>query len=162
MMRNVLKKALIVSVLVAPMTVQVARADDDVLIERIERLERIVKGQGLVSLLGRVDQLQNEVQRLNGDNETLRHQLETMKRRQREMYIDLDGRLQSNMTAIAPTQAPGKTALQSVTNTRYKTTSTKCASTVALSSIVHDGQLPQPKPSASAWAHNLFTSARRT
>jgi len=114
MMRNVLKKALIVSVLVAPMTVQVAWADDDVLIERIARLERIVKGQGLVSLLGRVDQLQNEVQRLNGDNETLRHQLETMKRRQREMYIDLDGRLQSNMTAIAPTQAPGKTALQSV------------------------------------------------
>ena len=114
MMKNVLKKALIVSVLIAPMTVQVAWADDDVLIERIARLERIVKGQGLVSLLGRVDQLQNEVQRLNGDNETLRHQLETMKRRQREMYIDLDGRLQSNMTAIAPTQAPGKTALQSV------------------------------------------------
>ena len=114
MMRNVLKKALIVSVLVAPMTVQVAWADDDVLLERIARLERIVKGQGLVSLLGRVDQLQNEVQRLNGDNETLRHQLETMKRRQREMYIDLDGRLQSNMTAIAPTQAPGKTALQPV------------------------------------------------
>ncbi len=46
-------------------------------------------------MLGRVDQLQNEVQRLNGDNESLRHELETMQRRQRELYLDLDQRLQA-------------------------------------------------------------------
>jgi tol-pal system protein YbgF len=114
MMKNVLKKSLVVSLLIVPMTCQVAWAADEVLLERIARLERIVKGQGLVSLLGRVDQLQNEVQRLNGDNETLRHQLETMKRRQREMYIDLDGRLQSNMTAVPPKEAPGITTLEMV------------------------------------------------
>lgn len=109
MMRNALKNTLMLSAFIMVLSVQVVWADDAVLQERITRLERIVKGQGLVSLLGRVDQLQNEVQRLNGDNETLRHQLETMKRRQREMYIDLDGRLQSAVTA-----APGLTTLQPV------------------------------------------------
>jgi tol-pal system protein YbgF len=96
------------------MAIQPVWAGDEEMQKRITRLERIVKGQGLVSLLGRVDQLQNEVQRLNGDNETLRHQLETMKRRQREMYIDLDGRLQSQVLAVPPKEAPGVTTLQPV------------------------------------------------
>jgi tol-pal system protein YbgF len=94
-MNSLVKKIAVASLLFAPLVNNVAWADEAVLIERIARLERIVKGQGLVSLLGRVDQLQNEVQRLNGDNETLRHQLDAMKRRQREMYIDLDGRMQA-------------------------------------------------------------------
>lgn len=79
-------------------------ADEQQLSDRITRLERIIKGQGLMSLLGRVDQLQNEVQRLNGDNEALRHELEQMQRRQREMYIDLDQRLASPVTPTVPTE----------------------------------------------------------
>ncbi len=76
-------------------------AEEDVLTPRIERLERIIQGQGLVSLLGRVDQLQKEVQRLNGDNESLRHQIETMKKNQRERYIDLDQRIEKLSAAPA-------------------------------------------------------------
>jgi len=113
-MKNVLNKVLMVSLLASPMAIQPVWADDEEMQKRITRLERIVKGQGLVSLLGRVDQLQNEVQRLNGDNETLRHQLETMKRGQREMYIDLEGRLQSQVSAVPPKEAPGMTTLQPV------------------------------------------------
>jgi tol-pal system protein YbgF len=113
-MKNVLDKVLMVSLLASQMAIQPVWAGDEEMQKRITRLERIVKGQGLVSLLGRVDQLQNEVQRLNGDNETLRHQLETMKRRQREMYIDLDGRLQSQVLAVPPKEAPGVTTLQPV------------------------------------------------
>jgi tol-pal system protein YbgF len=114
MMKNVFKKTLITGLIVASVSSPFAWADDVVLQERIARLERIVKGQGLVSLLGRVDQLQNEVQRLNGDNESLRHQLETMKRRQRQMYIDLEGRLSTQTVAVPPTLAPGATNLQPV------------------------------------------------
>ena len=91
-MNKFVKSTLMVSVLTLPMIVTPVLADDEVLNQRIERLERIIKGQGLISLLGRVDQLQQEVQRLNGDNEALRHQIELMKKRQREMYVDLDGR----------------------------------------------------------------------
>jgi tol-pal system protein YbgF len=74
--------------------INTAWADEAQLNKRIESLERIVKGQGLVSLMSRVEQLQSEVQRLNGDNETLRHQLNEMKRRQSEMSIAFDGRYQ--------------------------------------------------------------------
>lgn len=89
------KKALVLAMMLASMISNSVWADEAELSQRIERLERIVKGQGLVSLLGRVDQLQNEIQRLNGDNESLRHELETMQRRQRELYLDLDQRLQA-------------------------------------------------------------------
>jgi len=98
-MNKSVKKAWIAGLLLLlPLSNNIAWADDAALNERIARLERIVKGQGLVSLLGRVDQLQNDVKRLNGDNDTLRHQLDEIKRRQREMYIDLDGRMQASGT----------------------------------------------------------------
>lgn len=73
---------------------------------RVERLERIIQGQGLMNLITRVDQLQNEVKRLNGENESLNHELEQMRKRQREMYIDLDERLQQAQTP-APIQPAG-------------------------------------------------------
>lgn len=101
-MKLKVKKSLL-AVCVACVIATPAWADEQQLAERITRLERIIKGQGLMSLLGRVDQLQNEVQRLNGDNEALRHQLEQMQRRQREMYIDLDQRLATQV--VAPSTA---------------------------------------------------------
>ena len=104
-MKIMAKKALVVALILSPLMANTVRADEALLLEKIERLERIVKGQGLVSLLGRVDQLQNEVQRLNGDNESLRHELESMQRRQREMYIDLDQRLSTQMPSSTPPTA---------------------------------------------------------
>jgi len=97
------KKAVVVAVLAAPVSINVAWADDAALTQRVERLERIIQGQGLVSLLSRVDQLQSEVQRLNGENEALTYKLEQMQRRQRELYIDLDERIQAQTAAAAPT-----------------------------------------------------------
>lgn len=118
-MNSLVKKIAVVGLLFAPLISNVTWADEAVLNERIARLERIVKGQGLVSLLGRVDQLQNEVQRLNGDNETLRHQLDAMKRRQREMYIDLDRRMQapnaSPAEGVGPNLSSGAKTKQAVT-----------------------------------------------
>jgi tol-pal system protein YbgF len=71
-------------------------------------LERIIQGPGLMNLINRVDQLQNEIQRLNGENENLRHELKQMQERNRQMYIDLDERLQNAQptTAPTPTDAP--------------------------------------------------------
>lgn len=60
---------------------------------RLERLERIVEGQGLVEMLDRVDALQRDVQRLQGLVEEQANTIEQMNRRQRELYLDLDRRL---------------------------------------------------------------------
>jgi tol-pal system protein YbgF len=84
--------AIMVGVLMTP-AISVAQQGD--LQERVDRLERIIQGQGLANLIAQVDRLQNEVQRLNGTNEELQHQLEQMQKRQREQYIDLDERISS-------------------------------------------------------------------
>ena len=98
-------KALAVTLMLSPMMTANVLADEAALNQRIDRLERIIKGQGLVSLLGRVDQLQNEIQRLNGENEALHHELDMMNKRQRDLYLDIDQRLsnQSQVVASTPT-----------------------------------------------------------
>lgn len=82
--------AVMVGVLMTP-AISVAQEGD--LQQRVDRLERIIQGQGLANLIAQVDRLQNEVKRLNGTNEELQHQLEQMQKRQREQYIDLDERI---------------------------------------------------------------------
>lgn len=110
-MKLVGKKALVMMLCLSPM-MNVAQAEDGDLAERLDRLERIIQGQGLVSLLSRVDQLQNEIQRLNGDNESLRHELEQMQDRQRKLYLDLDQRLQEQATSSAVAPATTESAVQ--------------------------------------------------
>lgn len=61
--------------------------------ERIERLERMMESQGLVDLLLRVDNLQQEIQQLRGDSEVNSRSLDEIKKRQRDLYIDIDRRL---------------------------------------------------------------------
>ena len=101
--------------MLAPMMLNVVWADEVELTKRVERLERMIKSQGLTSLMGKVDQLQNEVQRLNGENESLRHELTTMEKRQRELYLDLEQQLQSqSQPTIAP--APIAVAPEIITN----------------------------------------------
>lgn len=76
--------------------------------ERLSRLERILDSQGLVDMLMRMDTLQNEIQKLRGDLELQSHQLEEIKQRQRDLYVDIDRRLlqlERNSPASADTGA---------------------------------------------------------
>lgn len=96
------KKSLLSAVILATTLPGISWAEEaQPLQQRVERLERIIQGQGLMNLITRVDQLQNEVKRLNGENESLSHELEQMQKRQREMYIDLDERLTQQAKAKA-------------------------------------------------------------
>lgn len=61
--------------------------------ERLARLERILDSQGLSDMLMRMDSLQAEIQKLRGDLELQSHQLEEIKQRQRDLYVDIDRRL---------------------------------------------------------------------
>lgn len=112
------KNLVVVGVLFSLLMSNAVWADEAALTQRIEHLERIIQGQGLVLLLGRVEQLQSEVQRLNGDNESLHHQIETMQNRQRELYLDLDERLQKQVATpvLLPTVADVVDSASSVEN----------------------------------------------
>ncbi|TDY01674.1 tol-pal system protein YbgF [Thiohalophilus thiocyanatoxydans] len=61
--------------------------------QRLERLERLVDSQGLADILMRLNSLEEEIRELRGQNEELTHTIEELKKRQRELYIDLDRRL---------------------------------------------------------------------
>ncbi|RME34704.1 MAG: hypothetical protein D6786_04105 [Gammaproteobacteria bacterium] len=74
--------------------------------QRLSKVERLVQSQGLLELMERVDRLQAEQQRLQGEIERLNHILEQQGKRQRELYLDLDGRLQ-RIESGAAARGPG-------------------------------------------------------
>lgn len=77
---------------------------------RVDRIERVVDNEGLVNLLSRLDALQADVAALRNDVETLQYQVEQSGGRQRELYLDLDRRLQTiEQTGVA---AAGATVLE--------------------------------------------------
>jgi tol-pal system protein YbgF len=77
-------------------------ASDQSIEERLDRIERQLEGRGLIDMLNQVEKLQSDVQKLHGDIEVQAHQLEDMQRRQRELYLDIDRRLQQLETGHAP------------------------------------------------------------
>jgi tol-pal system protein YbgF len=69
---------------------------------RLIRIERVVENQSLVQLAGELDQLRSEATQLRGEIETLRFQTENSDNRQRELYVDVDRRIQSLEQQGAP------------------------------------------------------------
>jgi tol-pal system protein YbgF len=77
--------------------------------QRLERVERVVQSQSLLGMMERIDALQLEVQQLRGQLEEQQHQMEGMKERQRELYLDVDrrmSRLEREGGALAPAGMP--------------------------------------------------------
>ena len=61
--------------------------------DRLNRLERLVNSKGLVDVMVRVESLQSELQRLVGEIELQKHTLDEIKKRQRDLYLDIDRRI---------------------------------------------------------------------
>lgn len=97
--------------------------------ERIQRLERMMESQGLVDLLTRLESLQQEVQQLRGDSEVQGHTLNDIKKRQRDLYIDIDRRL-----------------LQLERKNAAGTTYTPPPATTTSPAPVNRGPAPEPEP----------------
>lgn len=75
---------------VAPLSI----AEGNLSIEsRITKLERQVNNQTLLELFDRIDSLQTELQEMRALSEEQVHQIESLKQRQRDLYLDLDRRL---------------------------------------------------------------------
>jgi len=69
------------------------------IIQRLESIERKLDNQSLLDLYNQVQSLQSEVQKLRGELETQRHLLNEMTQRQKDLYADIDDRLQKLETA---------------------------------------------------------------
>lgn len=84
-----IRTGLIAALCLSAATVPAARADSNDVEARLNRLE----SQTLVELLTRLDRLQNEVQQLRGQLEEQNHTLDGLQQHQKDIYVELDGRL---------------------------------------------------------------------
>ena len=89
-----------------------AGAQDGNLEQRVDRLEQLMQSRGLVEMLTRLEQLQQEVQQLRGEVEVQGHTLKQLKQRQRDLYLDVDRRLQQLESGSAGAPAPAAPAGQ--------------------------------------------------
>ncbi len=62
--------------------------------QRLERIERVMDNDSLLELIQQVDSLQNEVRQLRGEMESMAHDVDGATGRQRDLYVDVDNRLQ--------------------------------------------------------------------
>lgn len=100
---------LVLAVLLAGAPAVQARDGD--LDQRVQRLEQMMQSRGLMEMLTRLEQLQRELQELRGQVEVQGHTLEQLKQRQRDLYMDVDRRLQQLESGGAPSAAvPGSAA----------------------------------------------------
>ena len=74
---------------------------------RLDSLERKLDARGLLDMLNRVEQMQQDIQQLRGDIEVQSHALGELQRRSREQYLDIDRRMQQLETGKAGTGKPG-------------------------------------------------------
>ena len=88
----------------------------DELDARVKRIERVVDNQALLSMAKRIEDLQRQVQELRGENERLAYELNSLKTRQREQYLELDSRMQG-ATGVAASSAIPVTSSSAPSNT---------------------------------------------
>ncbi len=67
----------------------------DDLLARLERIERLLDSQGLQEMYQRLELLDQENRTLRGDLEQMNYQMEHMIERNRQIYLDMDQRLQN-------------------------------------------------------------------
>lgn len=73
---------------------------------RLIRVERVIDNQSLIELATQVDQLQSQTQALRGEIETLRFETESASNRQRDLYVDVDQRMQALESRPTPRVLP--------------------------------------------------------
>ncbi len=73
---------------------------------RIVNLEAVIKSGSLNDMLNQIELLKQDVSKLRGDMETLRHLNATVEQRQKDLYQDLDGRLRRIEEKSAGSNAP--------------------------------------------------------
>lgn len=90
---------------------------------RVLRIERVINNQSLLELAQKNDGMQNDLRSLRGQLEELQHSVDALRTQQRDVYADLDKRVQameSNraaaQSAIAATQVNDRDAYQTAFN----------------------------------------------
>lgn len=83
---------------------------------RIDKLEAsLQKNEQLLSVLKEVETLKVEIAKLRGDAEVQTHNLETLEKRQKDLYVDLDSRVSELSKAVTAPPTPSIPAVAAPT-----------------------------------------------
>ena len=110
--------AFLAAVAFSSLIAQPAQAQRMSLAERVDHLEQQQSNaQSSVDLVNRINDLQAQVQALQGQNEELKHQLDLLKQQNKDINADFDSRIarlegRNSGAAPAPNAAPANTQLQ--------------------------------------------------
>lgn len=69
--------------------------------QRVGELEAQARNRSIIDLFNQVETLKTEFARLRGQIEVLQNEMENTQKRQRDLYVDLDGRLRKMEAAMA-------------------------------------------------------------
>ncbi len=123
---------IIISLLVGTLSTTTFAAGNEQSVEdRLKRMERLVNSKGLVDIMVRVESMQSELQRLVGEIEVQKHTLDEIKKRQRDLYVDLDRRILQIERGSGSVQS----SAPSVQTMPMQHTETKSKNNVASSSV---------------------------
>jgi tol-pal system protein YbgF len=117
---NLLAAAVVLS-LTTPVAAS-TKEDIAALNERMSRMERVLESRGLMQVVQDLQLIKEELSQLRGQNEVLQHELTQLKSRQRELYLDMDRRLQG-LEAGGVVSAPAAAGAAAVAGTAAATAS---------------------------------------
>lgn len=128
--------------------------------QRLDRLERLSRNQNMADMVYQMQQLKQEVQRLNGELEMQKHAMDAMNRRQRDLYLDIDQRLSRVQPAGAHSSAPAPVAAPAPVPATPATPAPQPLA--AASPAPRQTAPPDPKKEAEAYqsAFNLLKQGR--
>ena len=138
--------------------------------KRLANIERLLQSHGLLDMLQQIELLQQGVAKLRGEIEVNNHLLDQMKNRQRDLYTDIDRRLQSiespaigNQSPTAKTTGnnpPLETLGQIETVSPPQNQNQNQAQAIALTLEQTDTQTPEPQAATTTKA--IATTATET
>ncbi len=80
----------------------------------VSKMGRLIDNRAMLELMQNVDELASEISQMRGELEQQTHDISEIKKRQRELYLDIDRRLRvlesgasAQAAAIAPVEVPG-------------------------------------------------------
>lgn len=122
---------------------------------RLKRVETRLDNLGLVDLLNQFEQMQHDLQRIVGSLEVQNHEIQTLKKQQKQMYEDIDRRLRkleqsksgaapsapisgvpSSPVPVAPASVVGNTSLSTTPSATSSNTSSTQASVTGIEEAV--------------------------
>ncbi len=119
---------------------------------RLESIERVVRNQSLVSMAQQVDALERRVDALHGTTEELAFDASSTSDRQRDLYADLDARIQALSERLNARPAQGS-APAATASTAMLTTGTDRENYQAAFQLLRDRQY---QPAAAAFERFLM------